>query len=426
MREKSIQNFPDFSANMHVQAGPFSSFLNNYRHEDEPSAPLAGRNDAMNIEDDVSSDYLSVPGATTADEEGGSDKTTQLRGHVSDYLDHAIPVLRHDQFKRDRDLQAERMSTADPHMMIAGMFGAWNMISKMFGDDANDFSEEQLKSSCSQMVPFFQLYADMVRKHGFSSVIQVLGRDDHVDVDASIIALTRDNYLKRTHLQELKWKALSLNKRSGYAPPVALYADDIALAHEANTAIRLPFGQYTVTPAPIPAHLLRDAIAASRYVATCLPGTYFLEHIPTEIERARIAFGVCMGCAGHHIFRTPQVCLETKIEERNIIAPHYDIRVIGNNPALPYFMPNAASSDMDVHAQFFQNVYPGSTFPFSRVPPTILEARELFGACPACGITHLPSHMTIRACPYNVSLQAESFVRDFQTAERHWSRDHYA
>lgn len=396
--------------------------------DSEPSSPApatptgpasADTNDGSYADD---SDYEGMPGLMSVSSDSDDDDraaatVADIRPFIQDFLEAALPNLRDDQLRRDRDLQARRLDDIDAEMLLASMYGSWSFISNTFGKGTGRFSESQFRATARQLIPAFEAIEAHIRRHGEGGTIQFLGADDHIDVDAVLVFLHQADILKRMHMVETKLKARSINRVQGYAPPQIYDHNDTILAHEAHSCIRLTLAQHTRIPVPIPVHLIRDAFASARFAELCMPGTHFLEHVPVDVERARKLFNLCFACGGYHIWITPRDCRNSRLEDRILIAPHYKLYALGNSPTEVFFMPITLTERREVVAHNYLYVYPGSLFLFGRVPPAIVEARERVNACTECGIAHNVVSNSTSRCPYNLAVLAERFVKLFHASE---------
>lgn len=351
------------------------------------------------------------------------DTAVDLRLIGKDFLSHHMPNTLPARLQRDRELQERRLRQLDPEVLTAAIWGGYKTITAIINDDVDQDNEKTFRDACKQLLPFFSVFAERSRKQGFQQVIQIPATFEHVDHDADFVVLTGRDYLNRQQRIKAKEKAISLTNLHGYSQPDVIDRDDLLMAHNVNSSIRLTIGGGTSIPAPFPAHVLRDVPAVQRFTEVALPGTLFLDGIPTEVEVTRLLFGVCSGCAGL-IPDDGCNCVIDKLRERHLLAPSYTNKTVGG---VTHFVPQFLEEDFDLHAAHYKLVFPGACFLFSRTPPAIADARANFRLCADCGLAHkillnsppftmLPTPAAL-SCPYNLRLMAEKFVRKFQQTE---------
>jgi hypothetical protein len=354
-------------------------------------------------------------------EDEAADAAIDLHLIAEDFLSHHLPNTLPDRIRRDQELQGRRLKYLDPEVLTAAIWGSYKTITTVLNDGVDEMDGPAFRQSCQQLLPFFSAFGGKAKKQGHPVVTHVAANFEHVDYDADFVILTGRDFADRMRRVKAKCKALSLTKLHGYTLPDEIEQEDLLMAHDINSSIRLTIGGGTSIPAPFPAHLLRDVPAVQRYTEVALPGTSFLDQVPTEVEIARILFGVCKTCASP---RERCDCRDIRIQERRSYSPTYITRLVGG---VTYYVPPFLLDDFDLHAIHYELVYPGACFLFGKVPPAIADARSDFRVCPDCGLSHkislnsppftmLPTPASL-LCPYNTRLLAEKFVREFKQVE---------
>jgi len=347
-----------------------------------------------------------------------AETAASLLKFVADHVDHAMPGVRIDQIARDRELRDQRLRQLDPNVLAAVIWGSWKMVTGIINDPHYKEDESDFKLTVMQLIPFFTLFANALEHNDnrFDQLIQVLEPDEPVCVEADIIIFNKDDFLRREHLIEQKYKAISLDKAKGYLNKTdRVGMDSVSIAHSAQSVISLDLGECGAVQPPLPAQLLRDSIGQRRFEVLCVPGTTFFENIPDIVRKYRRWLGLCEDCGGYHP-RSTDDCRLAREKERALIAPNYGIQLINDRI---YWMPRFLSGDFQLNVQHYEHVFPGSVFLFQRVPPRIRYARKSFGACKTCGIIHRASDdASAISCPYNPPLIAQYFVKDFHIVEK--------
>jgi hypothetical protein len=374
-----------------------------------------------------------TPDATTGSisvdsdpEDEAAQTAADLRYIADDFLSHHIPNTLPSRLQRDQQLQEQRLKHLDPEVLTAAIWGSYKTITAILNDAVDETEETAFRISCEQLLPFFSAFAARVKKQGFCQIVNIPAGFEHVDNDADFVILTGRDFLDRMRRLKAKMKAMNLTQLHGYTMPDTIDREDLLMAHEITNSIRLTIGGGTSVPAPFPAHVLRDVPAVQRFTEIALPGTLFLDHIPTDVELTRILFGVCKFCAG---LREGCNCRDDKLEERRSFSPTYVEKLVGG---VSYYVPPFLVDDFHLHVTHYELVYPGACFLFGKVPPAIANARMDFRVCPDCGIFHkinlnsppftmLPTPASL-LCPYNTRLLAEKFVREFHQVESYVAR----
>ena len=356
-------------------------------------------------------------------EDEPADVATDLHEIGNDFLSHHMPNTLPDRLRRDRELQERRLKQHDPEVLTAAIWGSYKTITAILNDEVDNENKNAFRATCRQLFPFFSAFSKKIKTQGFAQVVHIPAGIEHVDGDADFVILTGRDFLDRLQRIKAKEKAMSLTKLHGYSTPDDIPQEDVLMAHEINSSIRLTIAGGTSIPAPFPAHLLRNVPAVQRFIEIALPGTFFLDHTPVEVETARILYGVCRDCACVYL-ENGHDCRKAKIEERRVFSPTYTKKLVGG---VPYYVPPFLLDDFDLHAAHYELVYPGACFLFGKVPPAISDARANFRLCGDCGLSHrvvlnsppftmLPTPPSL-LCPFNIRLLAEKFVKEFEKAE---------
>jgi hypothetical protein len=364
------------------------------------------------------------PGAMSVDDETedeATDAAVDLHLIAEDFLSHHLPNTLPSRIQRDQELQNQRLKQHDAEVLTAAIWGSYKTITSVLNDHVDDMDEAGFHQTCHQLLPFLSALGKKAKKQGHPQITHLAASFEHVDVDADFVILTGRDFLDRIQRVKAKCRAVSLSKLHGYTMPDQIEQEDVLTAHDINSNIRLTIGGGTSIPAPFPAHLLRDVPAVQRFKEVALPGTSFLDQVPTEVEMARILFGVCKTCASP---RERCRCRNVKLQERRSYSPTYVTKTVRSNT---FYVPPFLLDDFDLHTVHYELVYPGTCFLFSKVPPSIADARSNFRVCPDCGLSHkislnsppftmLPTP-TLLLCPYNTRVLAEKFVREFKQVE---------
>lgn len=337
-----------------------------------------------------------------------------LHEFVVDHVSHLVPGIRIDQIARDNSLREQRLRQLDPNVLAAVIWGSWKTVTGFIGDPHFSEDESDFKLTVMQLIPFFTALSSALERNRFDQLIQVLEPNEPISVEADFLIFNRDDFLKREHLIEQKFKAVSLDKANGYTKNGRVGLDSISIAHDAQN-ISLDLGECGAVQAPLIAHLLQDSVGQRRFETLCVPGTVFYENVPEIVELYRRLLDLCKFCAGLHPYSSDE-CRHAHERERKLFSPTYGAQRVGNRT---FWTPALLANDFHFHAQHYEHVYPGSVFLFQSVPPRIRHARKIFGGCEKCGLFHdktdLPSSLH---CPYNVPLIAQRFVKDFHAVEK--------
>jgi hypothetical protein len=340
---------------------------------------------------------------------------TGLHNFVVDHVNHALPNVRIDQVARDIALRQQRLKQLDPQVLAAVIWGSWKTVTALIDDPHYVDDEEDFELTVIQLIPFFNALSVALNKNRFDQLIQVMEPDEPIAVEADFLIFTRDDFLRREHLIEQKYKAVSLDKAQGYVKTTRIGFDSVSLAQSAQDVITLDLGECGSIQPPIPAQLLQDSIGQRRFEVLCVPGTVFFENIPDIVKKYRHWLGLCEDCGGYHPYSTDD-CRLTQKRERELFSADYGTQLVGGRL---YWIPRDISHDFAMHAQHYEHVYPGSLFLFQRIPPRVRHARKEFGACKTCGIIHEPNDdPSVRRCPYNVPLTTQRFIKAFHTVEK--------
>jgi hypothetical protein len=362
----------------------------------------------------------------TEGEDEATDIVIDLAHIAEDFVSHHLPNTLPARLQRDRQMQEHRLKQLDPEVLTAAMWGSFKTISAILNDNADERDEGSFRVTCHQLLPLFAALSKKMKSHGQCQIIHIPANMEHVDYEADFVVLDGRDYLIRQQRIKKKGKAMSLLKLHGYSQPDEMEQTDLLMAHNIHSSIRLTIGGGTSVPAPFPAHVLRDVPAVQRFTEIALPGTVFLDSIPTEVEKTRILFGVCKTCAS---IRERCDCRGGKVEERRSFTPTYVYKLVAG---VNHYLPPSLVDDFDVHVTHYELVYPGACFLFGKVPPAIEDARANFRLCPDCGLSHkvslnsppftmLPTPAAL-LCPYNARLLAERFVREFHQFESYSAR----
>jgi hypothetical protein len=362
----------------------------------------------------------------TEEEDEAADVVMDLHHVAEDFLSHHLPNTLPGRLQRDRELQDRRLKQLDAEVLTAAIWGSFKTITAILDDDVDERDEGAFRVTCQQLLPFFTALSKKMKTHGYCQIVHIPTNCEHVDFEADFVVLTGRDYLNRLQRIKRKGKAMTLSNLHGYSQPDEMEQADLLMAHDIHSTIRLTIGGGTSIPAPFPAHVLRDVPAVQRYTEVALPGTSFLDKVPTEVEKARLLFGVCKTCAS---IRERCNCRDGRVEERRSFSPNYVYKCVGNTN---YYIPPCLIDDFDLHVSHYELVYPGACFPFGKVPPAIEDARMNFRLCPDCGLSHkvnlnsppftmLPTPAAL-LCPYNTRLLAENFAREFHQFEAYSAR----
>lgn len=354
----------------------------------------------MAVDDDESvsetQDYLNI--------------ATQVRAFVQDGVNAALPRARVDQIQRDIELQRRRLGFAHPAVIGTVLWSGMLSAAVGLGASTADIDEEDWKSSVMTLIPFFDCLASRFDRYGYRQEIQVLQPGEHVDVDSDIIVIPTKDYLQRTQAIETKFKNVPSNRVNGYRWPPTIDQSLSLTALTASETVRLRIGSSSALIRPFPPHLAHDGYGLANFNESCLCGTPFFERAPTRVKAARLQFGMCAVCGSKHQ-RTFQECLDYHSDVRAGHAPSYVLETVSGRQ---YFTGPFLPSTMASVSTYYEEVYPGSYFPFSRVPPAISRARLAFEVCTECGLWgHSPGTSLHSACPYNLERLGEVVVEEF-------------